>query len=381
MAKGDFRTPLLVGEKFNKLKILGEGTHKVKPCGRTKRMVKVECDCGVVCEKDYGYVKRGETKSCGKCPKEAPYNDISGIRRGRLEVVSFSRRAPKEGGVYWNCKCDCGRTVEYLSKRLVQGDVYNCGKCGSSTKKSANYIEDEAIVEKDGYACIPLDFTEDKKSYKVVILDDKLTEITVNIGNYRAKSFINPNQPRVQGVGYYGQGKYLSKVDGQHTEEYADWRGMMVRCYSGRYPSYKDVRVCKDWHNFQVFAEWANENGICKSKSLDKDLIVKGSKIYSPETCSYLPKEINSFIKRENHNGLPLGVDEVELVGSVKYRSQGSFEGTVESYGTFDTIEEAFLRYKNRKENIAKVLADKYKDTLDERAYVALINYDVSIDD
>lgn len=379
--KGKFRIPMKIGEKFHKLTILGEGNHKTKACGRTKRMAKVKCDCGNVCEKDYFYVRSGETTSCGECPKEMPYKDITGLIVGRLEVISFSRRNPKGRSVYWNCKCSCGSTVEYTSDRLVKGNVHNCGKCGSSTTSCANYIEDEAIVEKDGYLCVPMDFTDDKRGYKVVILDDHLTELEVQIGNYRKGNFTNPNTPRVQGVGYYGQGKYVSKIGDVHTTEYADWRSMMLRCYSGRYPSYEGVSVCQEWHNFQKFAEWANKNGICENKSLDKDLVVKGSKIYSPETCSYVPKEVNGFIKRERFNDLPLGVDIVKRSDGILFRSQGSFENEVEFYGVFSTPEEAFLKYKKRKEEIAKILAERYKSSLDERAYLALKNYTVNIED
>lgn len=44
--------------------------------------------------------------------------------------------------------------------------------------------------------------------------------------------------------------------------------------------------------------------------ALDKDILVKGNKIYSPETCCFVPQEINNlFTKRKSCRGtLPIGV-------------------------------------------------------------------------
>lgn len=379
--RGKFKNNLNVGDKIYKLTVIEELPPVYDPNGRTKRFLKLLCDCGNVCEKEFGSVYRKSVKSCGVCPAEMPYKDLTGLKLGRLEVQSFSRRDHSVEGVFWNCKCSCGRSVEYTSIQLSRRMVYNCGNCGSSTKSCANYIEDEVIMEKDGYLCLPMDFTKNKRSYKVVIMDEHLTEIEVQIGNYRTGSFINPNTPRVQGVGYYGQGKYVAKVNDVHTDEYADWRSMLLRCYSGRYSAYEQVTVCKEWHNFQNFAEWANNNGIGKGKNLDKDLLVKGSKVYSPETCTYLPQNVNTFIKRQRFNDLPLGVDVVDTPNGTRFRSQGCFEGKVEFYGLFSKVEDAFYAYKDRKEAIAKILAGKYKHCIDDRAYNALMNYTVSIED
>lgn len=72
---------------------------------------------------------------------------------------------------------------------------------------------------------------------------------------------------------------------------------MFERCYSGRYPSYENVKVCNDWHNYQVFAEWYSRDIIDKGKTyqLDKDLLGDSS-VYSPETCCLLKDNINQMI-------------------------------------------------------------------------------------
>ncbi len=55
--------------------------------------------------------------------------------------------------------------------------------------------------------------------------------------------------------------------------------------------------------------------------------------------------------------------------------------GKSERLGYFNTELEAHLAYKEAKEAYLKELADKYKDMLDPRAYKALYNYTVDIDD
>ena len=92
---------------------------------------------------------------------------------------------------------------------------------------------------------------------------------------------------------------------------YSRWGSMLERCYSKnkmlRHPSYKDVTVCEEWLNFQNFAEWY-ENTFPKHIKdikfhLDKDLLQQGieDKIYSPNTCIWLPQKINNFIHNKNN--------------------------------------------------------------------------------
>ena len=64
----------------------------------------------------------------------------------------------------------------------------------------------------------------------------------------------------VHGVGFIGDGKYKSSLNGSNTEHYKSWSRMMARCYSeatqDRQPTYKGCSVDPIWHNFQNFAEW-----------------------------------------------------------------------------------------------------------------------------
>lgn len=102
------------------------------------------------------------------------------------------------------------------------------------------------------------------------------------------------------GVGYIGEGAYKISFKRVFYPHYIYWRTMMKRCYSDhfhtQFPTYKDCSVVKDWHNFQNFAKWYDENYYEIGEEmmhLDKDILVKGNKVYSPETCVFVPQSIN----------------------------------------------------------------------------------------
>ena len=63
------------------------------------------------------------------------------------------------------------------------------------------------------------------------------------------------------------------------------------------------------------------------------------------------------------------------------FRARCSADGTEKYLGTFNTPELAFNAYKTFKEAHIKELAEKHKDTISQRAYLALMNYEVHIND
>lgn len=198
----------------------------------------------------------------------------------------------------------------------------------------------------------------------------------------------NPYFPSLFGVGFIGKGRFKTRDEnGKPTKCYATWRNMLQRCYDPKfhekYPTYKGCRVCKEWWNFQVFAEWYYshfyelEN---KMMSLDKDIIKKGNKVYSPNTCVFVPHSINTlFVKSNKVRGeYYIGV----------YKNGNKFEAQLSKgngkqipLGLYDTPEEAFLTYKQAKEAYIKEVAEEYKGKIDPRAYEALMKYEVEITD
>ena len=114
---------------------------------------------------------------------------------------------------------------------------------------------------------------------------------------------------------------------------------------------------------------------------LDKDILVKGNKLYSKDACCFVPLEVNLLlIKRDNHRGeWPVGVDFHKASG--RFRAKLRINGKRKHLGYFTTPDEAFFAYKTAKEAQIKVVAEKWKHQLDERVFQALLDYEVNIDD
>lgn len=167
-----------------------------------------------------------------------------------------------------------------------------------------------------------------------------------------------------------------------HPELYNKWLAMKYRCYStkelSRRPSYNGCTVHEDWiNNFQQFA-FDIENMVgygLPNRQLDKDILVKGNKIYSNDTCVLVPSQINTLLLKsdKSRGNLPIGVTGERS----KYRAQLRIFNKRKFLGYYDTPEEAFTAYKHTKENYIKEVAELYKHELDPRAYTALMNWEI----
>lgn len=97
--------------------------------------------------------------------------------------------------------------------------------------------------------------------------------------------------------GYIGVGPHKTKCQSGPTLAYSKWKSMIERCYSGlpRFSNYGDCSVCDEWRNFQVFAEWLYDNYPKDNLiyDLDKDLLISGNRIYSPNACTFLTRAEN----------------------------------------------------------------------------------------
>ena len=212
-------------------------------------------------------------------------------------------------------------------------------------------------------------------------------EAVVQLGHIKNGYVKDPYLPSVYGVGVLGA-KYPSKVNSVQTKEYILWKHMLERCYSDklkkRYPTYEGCEVSDKFKSYEYFYEWCHKQTGFDNEGwhLDKDLLVKGNKIYSESTCVFIPQEVNSLlVKREALRG-------DHLIGVRWHKRDKTFvsrvnknKGGSEHLGSFKTEIEAFNSYKQAKESFVKEQANKWKSQIDDRAYEALMKYTVEITD
>ena len=231
------------------------------------------------------------------------------------------------------------------------------------------------IVEYVSYTKVLVKFLDDTGHERFVSKKELL--------NGRIK---NPFHPEVRGVGFFGVGPHVGKIEHQSnvsSKEYVHWTSMLTRSYADYYhekfPTYIGCSVDSQWHNFQEFAEWCQWQVGFKDKGsvLDKDLLVSGNKVYSPETCVFLPPELNNLIVTQTKAGkdTPPGISYQNGCG--KFIVSCAIDGKNKNLGRYKCPEEAFSVYKAFKEDLVKEKAEEYKDRIDHRAYTAMINFKV----
>ena len=185
----------------------------------------------------------------------------------------------------------------------------------------------------------------------------------------------------------YGINDYdgLIKINGEHLKSYHLWTAMLERVYDKTQKRtcviYEGCSVCEEWKYFSNFKKWFDENYI-EGYALDKDILHRGNKIYSPENCVYVPKFINSILlfRGRDRGEYPVGI---YINKRGKFIAEISLYGKVKTLGTYKTQIEAFNTYKQAKEKYIKEVAQKYYDEgkIDERVYNALINWKININD
>lgn len=126
-----------------------------------------------------------------------------------------------------------------------------------------------------------------------------------SVSNIRSGRVKDRLLPSVYGIGYLGVGNHKSSIGGVTSAKYKVWLDMIRRCYDEtfqkRNPSYIGCSVCEEWHNFQNFSDWYDDNypedGVIYQ--LDKDKIIKGNRVYSPVTCCFLTHSENSAVSNQ----------------------------------------------------------------------------------
>lgn len=186
--------------------------------------------------------------------------------------------------------------------------------------------------------------------------------------------------PTIGGVGFLG-----GKVEDKRS--YHVWCEMIRRCYvqkekNGRYQE-RGVEVCEEWHNYQNFYKFY-EKFYKEDYHLDKDILIQGNKLYSPETCCFVPININSLFTytQAKRGGLPCGVayneDRGGRLGNYSAQvCQG--KKNIKWLGYYANTEDAFNVYKKEKERVIRTVAEHslWEGEIDLTVYEALLKHEV----
>lgn len=188
----------------------------------------------------------------------------------------------------------------------------------------------------------------------------------------------------VCGQGLYEVGKYPANDGEKATREYECWGGMLERCYSTKLhikrPTYVGCTASDNFKRFQYFAEWCQDQVGFENKGwqLDKDILITGNKLYSENTCVFVPREINNFLlsHKSIRGEYPKGVAFSKFHN--KLQAYYTFRGKPVHLGYFTNVEDAKEAYKEAKELRAKQLAAETMGLVDVRVTDALNNFVVN---
>lgn len=237
------------------------------------------------------------------------------------------------------------------------------------------------VVEYNGCSDIVVEF-QDKYKGKVHSSYQK----------FRSGDIRNPYHPNVMGVGMVGT-KYPVKVNDKHLKEYVAWRGVIERCYDIEYKqnhtTYINVGCCEEWLYYENFYDWLHgQENFYKwyngdKWNIDKDILIKGNKLYSPETCCLVPNRVNKLFIKSNamRGGLPIGVSKDR--GKFKALCNNPFTKKCEFLGEYKNPIDAFQKYKKVKEFYIKQVAEiEYANgNIINKCYNAMMHYEVEITD
>lgn len=260
--------------------------------------------------------------------------DLTGRRFGKLVVLEQAEdhiSSSNKHYAQWKCECDCSKQIIVRGDNLRNGAKLHCG----CNKDSNQTLHDGCIRD------IP---SRDIRENQILCQSHKF------------------------------------------------WVAIRTRCFNERikekYPHYRFCTLDPEWYLFSNFASWFANNYWCKTNAerieIDKDILVKGNKVYGPQFCVVVPHSLNQlFVKRDKARGkYPIGVQK-ERCGNSYSAVVGNGHGQTH-LGCFATPEEAFQAYKQAKEQYIKQVADEYKakyPDFPQKLYDAMYAYEVEITD
>lgn len=186
--------------------------------------------------------------------------------------------------------------------------------------------------------------------------------------HFESSKINNPCLVTIFSVGSIGN--TTTTINGKHKKSYMIWSKMLDRCYNKKHKGYKNyggrgVTICDEWLCYENFEKWFDKNyyELKEEKvQLDKDILIKDNKVYSPDTCIFVPQRINSFFTERRDRDLPKGVKKHRS----KYIAQITTKNEYIYIGTYDTIDEAKENYLQYRSIALKSILEEYENKIPE---------------
>lgn len=356
-------------KKINPYRILDLSKTEIEPIGKDEIFVKL-MDYKDLWLSNYG---RAIKLLYGKFTLLKGTYDKDGALRYRVDK-----------NVFCDGKWTYKKTTLYAAPEVVREFIVNPDTVNNvfvwhrGFDKKDNYYKNLYPLNKDQYYAVKRYFNKNGDDSEDVIVNI-MNNIKYKPDNWNKKCM----EPTMCGIGYLGK----KNVD-RNSVAYIRWHDMIHRCYNDKFhkrqPQYAQCTVCEEWLNFSNFEKWYNEHFYQiegETMDLDKDILIKGNKEYSPATCCIVPHCINTLFLtgKKGRGDLPMGMyyDSEKR----KYRATMSYQGIQIKIGRFDTIEDAFNRYKVYKEDFIQDIAEQYKGMIPDKMYQAMLNWKIEITD
>jgi hypothetical protein len=200
--------------------------------------------------------------------------------------------------------------IEFQDKYngIVIGEYGNFKKGMIENPNYRLYKIGETSTTTEGYTIKIINISEIKREYLVEFQDKYMAKKSVQYDTFLKGNVKNPYFKSVFGVGMTGE---VSTIDKNKNTKisYRIWKLMLERCYDKKCllknPSYSSCSVCDEWLRYDNFEKWYDKNYYnCKGEKthIDKDILYKDNKIYSPNTCIFVPSILNINFKNYNNN-------------------------------------------------------------------------------
>ena len=148
---------------------------------------------------------------------------------------------------------------------------------------------------------------------------------------------------------------------------YKTWKNMLHRVYDRTFlinnPTYIGCSVDSEWLSFSTFRKWMVKQDH-EGKQLDKDILIAGNKVYSPDTCVFISKRLNTFLCERNTNRgeFPIGVCLHKQSNKFAAQCSNPFTGKRGHLGLFDNQDIAHEAWRTRKHELACRYAELQDD-------------------